>query len=274
MNQPFRIAILDFYNDYPNEGMRCIKTLVEDFFQSENLKGSYQVYDVRGRGQLPSLRDFDAFIATGGPGSPIFEGEQWETDFGDFLDEVLNWNKINEPKKQGLLICHSYQMMVQHYHLALVCSRLSTSFGVMPVHKTEEGKNEPLFEHLEDPFWAVDSRDFQVIQPHEEVLQALGAKIIALEKIRPHIPLERAIMGIRLSEEIVGLQFHPEADPEGMRRYFMNEDKRMAVIAEHGEDKLQTMLEQLEDEDKIRKTESVIIPGFLALAAQQNLEAC
>ena len=144
----------------------------------------------------------------------------------------------------------------------------------MPVHKTEEGQNEPLFKHLEDPFWAVDSRDYQVIQPHEEVLHALGARIIALEKIRPHVPLERAIMGIRLSDEIVGLQFHPEADPEGMRRYFMKEDKRMAVITEHGEEKLQTMLEQLEDEDKIRKTESVIIPGFLKMAAKQKMEAC
>ncbi|WP_304237329.1 type 1 glutamine amidotransferase [Jiulongibacter sediminis] len=274
MNHPFRIAILDFYNDYPNEGMRCIKTLIERFFHTENIQGSYKLYDVRGKGELPTLSEFDAFIGTGGPGSPIFEGEQWEADYGDFLDEVLEWNKTQEPKKQGLLICHSYQMMVQHYHLALVCSRKSTSFGVMPVHKTEEGLNEPLFEHLEDPFWAVDSRDYQVIQPHEEVLNALGAKIIALEKIRPHVPLERAIMGIRLSDEIVGLQFHPEADPEGMRRYFRSEDKRMAVITEHGEEKLHTMLEQLEDEDKIRKTESVIIPDFLKMAAQQNLETC
>ena len=123
MNQPLKIAILDFYNDYPNERMRCIKVLIEHFFQTENIQGSYQIYDVRGKSELPSLSEFDVFIGTGGPGSPVFEGEQWEVDYGDFLDSVLEWNKVNEPKKHGLLICHSYQMMVQHYHMALVCPR-------------------------------------------------------------------------------------------------------------------------------------------------------
>ncbi|MGR3809662.1 type 1 glutamine amidotransferase [Jiulongibacter sp. NS-SX5] len=264
MNQHIRIAILDFYNDYPNEGMRCIKSLISQFFEQNEVDGIYQTFDVRGKGELPSLEDFDAFIGTGGPGSPLFEGHQWETDYGQFLEKVVQWNKTEPLKKRGLLICHSFQLMVQHFHLGLVCSRKSTSFGVMPIHKTEAGKQEELFSKLDDPFWAVDSRDFQVIQPNEDTLADMNAEILALEKKRPHVPLERAVMGIRLSDEIIGVQFHPEADALGMRRYFEQEDKRMAVIAEHGEEKLHTMLEQLEDEDKITYTESVIIPEFLA----------
>jgi GMP synthase-like glutamine amidotransferase len=140
---------------------------------------------------------------------------------------------------------------------------MSTSFGVMPVHQTDEGQNEILFEGLEEPFWAVDSRDYQVIQPNTENFKKIGAKILALEKIRPHVPLERAIMGVRWTNEIVGFQFHPEADAEGMQRYFLQADKKIAVITEHGEDKFEEMIEHLNDPDKILLTESIIIPEFL-----------
>ena len=36
-------------------------------------------------------------------------------------------------------------------------------------------------------------------------------------------------MAIRFSREIVGVQFHPEADAEGMMRYFQREDKQKQV---------------------------------------------
>ena len=102
-------------------------------------------------------------------------------------------------------------------------------------------------------------------------LKKMGAEILALEKIRPHIPLERAIMGIRLSDEVVGFQFHPEADAEGMQRYFLQADKKMAVVTEHGEAKFEDMITHLNDPDKILLTESVIIPKFLKNALQQIL---
>ncbi len=268
MNQTYNIAILDFYNGYPNEGMRCIKSLINSSFSELGINGQYEVFDIRGNAEIPKIEKFDAFISTGGPGSPVLENAEWEKSFGQFLDDLIAYNKENDLKKHLLLICHSYQFMVQYFHLGVVCKRMSTSFGVMTVHKTEAGLKDPLFDKLEDPFWAVDSRDYQVIQPNEDYLNKLGAEVLFLEKIRPHIPLERAVMGIRLTDEILGLQFHPEADSEGMSRYFLQEDKRMAVIAEHGEEKLETMLEQLEDEDKIKLTESVIIPGFLKNAIQ------
>ena len=271
MNQQLRLAIIDLYDGYPNEGMRCIKMLANQFFEQLPVAASFQVFDLRGKLEIPLISDFDVFISSGGPGSPLRQGEAWENLFSDFLDDLLHYNATHDVKKHAFLICHSFQLMVQHFQLGLVCQRKSTSFGVMPVHKTEAGQAEPLFEALEDPFWAVDSRDFQVIQPDRERFEELGAEILALEKIRPHVPLERAIMGIRLSDEIVGFQFHPEADALGMKRYFEQEEKRMAVIAEHGEEKFQDMLEHLEDPDKILHTEATLIPTFLQRATAQLL---
>ena len=128
----------------------------------------------------------------------------------------------------------------------------------MPIHTVEGEENEPLFNGLDNPFWAVDSRDYQVIQPDEERFYELGASIICLEKERPHIDLERAIMAIRFNGEVFGTQFHPEAD------------KKKMVIQNFGEEKFYSMLEHLEDPDKIMLTEAVVLPTFLEKAFQQK----
>jgi S-adenosylmethionine:tRNA-ribosyltransferase-isomerase (queuine synthetase) len=56
-----------------------------------------------------------------------------------------------------------------------------------------------------------------------------------------------------------------------MRRYFLQADKKQAVINEHGEEKFYDMIEYLKDPDKIMLTESVIIPTFLKNAADAIL---
>ncbi len=76
-------------------------------------------------------------------------------------------------------------------------------------------------------------------------------QILALEKDRPHVPFERAIMAIRFNDYFIGTQFHPEADAIGMSMYLQREDKKKTVIENHGEEKWQSMIDQLNDPDKI-----------------------
>jgi hypothetical protein len=45
----------------------------------------------------------------------------------------------------------------------------------------------------------------------------------------------------------------------------------IAVISEHGSDKYEQMIDHLDDPDKIKLTESIIIPSFLNHAAEQIL---
>jgi len=101
----------------------------------------------------------------------------------------------------------------------------------------------------------------------------LGAKVLCLEKIREDIPLERAIMSIRFSKEVFGTQFHPEVGAEGMLRYLKQEKKMIAVISEHSLDIYELMIDQIDDPDKIKLTESIIIPSFLNHAAEQILKS-
>jgi hypothetical protein len=47
-----------------------------------------------------------------------------------------------------------------------------------------------------------------------------------------------------------------------MHRLFLQEDKKKAVIENHGEEKYYQMLDYLDDPEKIEKTESLILPTF------------
>lgn len=91
----------------------------------------------------------------------------------------------------------------------------------------------------------------------------MGASILAIEKNRPHVPLERAIMAVRFNDNMIGTQFHPEADAVGMSLYLQTPEKKETVIANHGEAKWASMIEQLNDPDKIMYTYAHILPNFL-----------
>ncbi len=73
----------------------------------------------------------------------------------------------------------------------------------------------------------------------------MGAQILCLEKYRPHVPYQQAIMGVRFNKYMLGTQFHPEADATGMSMYLQTEEKKKSVIENFGEEKWHSMLIQL-----------------------------
>ena len=138
------------------------------------------------------------------------------------------------------------------------------------MHKTNEGLLDPLLGSLTDPFWAVDSRDYQITEPNDEKIKERGGAILCIEKYRPGVELERAVMAIRFDDSFIGTQFHPEADAIGMRMYLLRGDKKEIVIAKHGEKKYLEMIDHLNDPDKITLTNQTVIPRFLRMAMQQQ----
>ena len=97
----------------------------------------------------------------------------------------------------------------------------------------------------------------------------MGAAIIALEKIRNHVEYERAIMGVRFSDEMVGTQFHPEADPVGFFNHLKKHEVREEIIALKGRTKYLYMLEHVVEEHTIYKTNETLIPNFIKRSIQK-----
>ncbi|MEO7311521.1 MAG: GMP synthase [Chitinophagaceae bacterium] len=275
MNYPLdkkavRVAILDLYEGFANQGMRCIREILNTFADANSLDLTVEEFDVRQHNEAPDT-SYDIYISTGGPGNPLETVEsEWEKHYFHWLRQIetYNRNEAHFQKKYVFFICHSFQLVCRHYNIGQVTKRKSTSFGVFPIHMLHDGFNELIFAELRDPFYVVDSRDYQVIKPNHNLLSEMGGKILAIEKERPHVPYERAIMSIRFNEYFFGTQFHPEADAVGMSMYLQTEDKKKTVIENHGEAKWKSMVEQLNDPDKILYTYNHILPNFLNIAVE------
>lgn len=259
-----RIAILDLNSGAQNQGMGSIRDIVNQCADRHGLDLEVQIFDVRRTEQIPDT-SFDAYISTGGPGNPLTsEGSSWEDRYFSLIRALEAWNGAAlRPPKKAFFICHSFQLLCRDYGLGKICRRQSPSFGVYPVHLTDAGLRDPLFGGLHDPFLAVDSREWQVIGADEARVRDLGAEVLALEKIRPHVPLERALMAIRFSPWFIGTQFHPEADPEGLTLYMEEQQRKRQVRDAPGGKKYDKMLRGLQDSGALAMTRRLLLPGFL-----------
>jgi hypothetical protein len=76
-------------------------------------------------------------------------------------------------------------------------------------------------------------------------------------------------MAMRFNDHMIGTQFHPEADAIGMSLYLQTPEKRETVIASHGLEKWRSMIEQLNDPEKIMNTYAHILPNFLTMAVSK-----
>ena len=269
-----RVAVIDMNNGAINQGMRGIQEVLLRYREMTGVTLEHEVFDLRLKGEIPSL-DYDIYISSGGPGSPYDgEGERWEADFFNLLEGIESHNKQSGTlKKHVFLICHSFQMACRKYQVGQVIRRRSTAFGIFPVFLTEEGEDEQVFRGMPNPFYTVDSRDWQVVNPEDLAFSNTEATVLALEKDRPHVDLERCVMAVRFTNEIIGTQFHPEADAGGMKMYLLMEDKKAAITANYGQQKYEDMLQSLDDPKKIRLTQELVLPNFLNEAINSLQEA-
>jgi len=273
-DKKIKIAILDLYEGQSNQGMRCLQQIIDEWSLNNGKDVDLDIFDVRSKLEIPDL-SYDVYISSGGPGSPLDTAElEWDKKYMQWIDDVENFNNdfSNYPKKHVFFICHSFQLACRHFKIAQVCKRKSTAFGIFPVHMTHDGINEVVFSGMKDPFYAVDSRDYQVVKPNHKKLKERGSKILAIEKDRPHTGYERAVMAIRFNDYFIGTQFHPEADALGMTVHLHTEERKQTVIKNYGEEKWESMIDQLNDPDKILWTYSHILPNFLNVAIEELVE--
>src|SRR4051812_1075629 len=107
-----KVAILDLYDGHPNQGMRCFQDVLTRYSEEHHLNLSYEIFEVRKENKVPGT-EFDIYISSGGPGSPLeSEGSDWEKSYFDLIERIDHHNRSNRPdKKYVLFVCHSFQLM-------------------------------------------------------------------------------------------------------------------------------------------------------------------
>lgn len=267
-----RVAVLDMNRGTKNLGIPSILEILEEVsIERRRPNFEHELFDVRAKGEIPDL-GFDLYISSGGPGSPFAgKGKQWESTYFKWLEGLWSYNETAEKPKHGLFICHSFEMMCHFFGLAEVTRRKSPSFGIYPVHLDDAGLTDPLFANLENPFWGADFRRWQVVHPNKDRLRELNGAVLAREKVRPHVPFERAVMAVRVGPALAGVQFHPEAAPDGMRRHFKRREKRLNIIEEYGSERYRKMFDLLSDPSPLEATRRLVIPNFLQQAVDLHL---
>ncbi len=261
-----KVAIIDLNNGKPNQGLPSLYSILEDFQLQHDVVFFIESFALRNRGEIPDL-NFDIYISTGGPGSPYDgNGKQWELDFFNLLTSIDQHNEINSNKKFCFLICHSFQLACMKYNLGNVTKRDKTVTGVFPIYLTRQGLKEPVFNGLKDIFYSVDNRNWQVIEPNETNFKNKNAILLAIENYRENTEHERCMMAIRFSKEMIGTQFHPEANPIGVKFYLEKPEIKKLIQENYGSSIYEEMIENLNNKAKITHTFETILPNFLSEA--------
>ncbi len=256
-----RAAIIDMYDGTPNLGLASIVHLLEKDFPGI----TYDIFEIRGRHEVPDL-DYDVYISTGGPGHPLEGNEAWEDRYFKLVDDIIEVNQLEKDKKFMLFICHSFQIACAHFGIGTINKRPEESFGIFRVKKTASGDKDPIFRYLPDPFYAADFRTYQVVDPDLQDVEEKGFEILAMEDDRNHDFEHQALMAVKFTDQIYGVQFHPEAYPSGMTTYFKQENRKQTVLDQYGIRAYNEMMFHLRDPIKIDLTHKKVVPGFLKYA--------
>lgn len=252
-----RIALFDMNQGQPNRGIACIERVV---LRELGPEISLRRYSVRDLNELPaSIDEFDACVSSGGPGDP-WDGEhlEWEKKFFALMDQLVEHNaRATKPsaKKHFFAICHTFQLLSRYFKIADVTERRFHGMGIVPIHRERDelAMHDPMIAGLANPFYVMDSRSWQVVNPDMGRIEALGARILCRESTAP----DAALTAIRFTPEIEGVQFHPEAGMDDVR----------AVLADPKNSELLTSA--IRDPEAVQPAYETILPGFLRRAREK-----
>jgi homoserine O-succinyltransferase len=274
-----RIALIDLYTTAGSHGIRCLKQLLEAqaLRLSPGVNLSWKCFALRSEKALPKLEEYDVLLCSGGPGNPVGgEGaEGWEEAFHQLLESIQK--PPFSSSKFGFAICHSFQMLASRKNLGQIGLRDQPSFGVVRVIKTAQAQSDPVMGYLPQPFYATDSRSWQVLPPSGwQADQSLpgGACVLAIERFQEG--KKAALMAIRFAANLWGTQFHPEADLEWMESSLNSPEKKAQVMSVEGPEGYQEMLHHLTDPSHHLLTRQLVLPAFLdhVISLLNPIKAC
>jgi len=231
----------------------------------------------RNLGELPPV-DADLVLSSGGPGSP-FDGydEAWCNGFRKTLDRIVDSNRKSEPEAPKMLVvCHSFELAILHFAIGKMQKRSALKFGLMPAYTTRVGRDVDFLRPFGDRLFTWEHRNWEAVDLDEKRLAECGGAVLATESREGQPPDKgRALLGMKFAAGIWGTQFHPEADKPGVMAWIERPEHKVAVTDAYGQLLYERMVKSLSNPDRLAKTFSLLIPGWLthrfnALARLRN----
>ncbi len=142
-------------------------------------------------------RAYDAILTTGSPHS-VTQLQPWMERTADYLLDAA------ERGVPVLGVCFGHQLLAHAYGGRVARNHLGREMGTVEVRLTEAGRADPLFEGLPERF--------TVQATHEDIVDSLprGARVLAGNA-------NTAVQAVAFRNNVRGVQFHPELQPDAMR---------------------------------------------------------
>jgi homoserine O-succinyltransferase/O-acetyltransferase len=269
MDKTLRLCLVDMNNGHANQANRCFRILAESFFravrqQNPEVKTELVVVEPRNTRKLPPT-NCDLYLSTGGPDSPYdHDGEPWLDELFGFYDQIVERNVRGDADAPSLFgVCYTFELLVRHFRVCAMVPRASRKFGVMPAYMTAAGEAHPLLEGFGDRLFAFEHRTWEAIDPDEARIAQLGGSILARES-RDGVSKGKALLAFDLAPGIECTQFHPEADRQGVIVWVSKREQAQAFVDTYGLVTYDRMLRTLDNPERIAKTFSLMIPGWLS----------
>lgn len=270
MTSPLRLCLVDMNNGVANQATRCFRRIFDAF--SHKVRAANPGLDIhfkhvqpRNLGELPD-RDVDLVMSSGGPGSP-FDGydQPWCTGYRKFLDSVVERNLKDPISSPSLfVVCHSFEIAINHFAICEMTKRETLKFGSMPAYVTDRGMESELFKPFGDRLFVWEHRSWQAVNLDEKKLASLGGELWAVES-RPGGNVDKgpANMAFRFGPGIVGTQFHPEADNPGVMAWINRPEHAADLKDAYGNALYERMIQTLKDPTRLARTFALLLPGWL-----------
>lgn len=265
-----KICYIDMCNGVANQAIRCFRRLVDGMMvraaaKNPGLELDYVHVQPRNLNEIPD-RSADLFLSSGGPGSP-YDGwdDPWCTNYRAFLDWIVERNIAEgERAPQVLAVCHSFELATIHFGVAQLTMRPGgRKFGVMPCYVTESGMQSSIFKPFADRLFVFENRSWEAVHPDEKRMQQLGTVVLARESRNNRKDKGDGLLGLSFAPGILGTQFHPEADRQGLRAWVYSEEQAAEFKKIYGDALYQRMLKTLDDPSRVARTFAIFVPTWL-----------
>lgn len=269
MSHILKLCLVDMNNGVANEATRCFRRLFDAFATrvrtaNPGLEISFKHVQPRNLGELPDL-DVDLVLSSGGPGSPLDGyGDGWCVGYRRFIDSVVERTLQNPLSAPGLfVVCHSFEITVQHFGIARMERRDDLKFAIFPAYVTEAGRRSSLLAPFGDRLFAWEHRRYQAVELDAHKLRSLGGQLLATESRPGQDDKGPSLLAFHFAPGVDGTQFHPEADRGGVLAWINRPEHAAALKDAYGNSLYERMMKTLADPARLARTFALLIPSWL-----------